>query len=50
MQNSKKNSSILRRYANTFTNGFVEKERDKIKIDKKERNTDKNYSETSQIR
>ena len=37
-------SSILRRYLNTFTKGFVKKETEKIKIDKKELNADKNYS------
>ena len=37
-------SSILRRYVNTFTNGFVKKETEKIKIDKKELKSNKNYS------
>ena len=37
-------SSILRRYVNTFTKGFVKKETEKIKIDKNELNSNKNYS------
>ena len=37
-------SSILRRYVNTFSNGFVKKETEKIKVDKKKLNEDKNYS------
>lgn len=37
-------SSILRRFANTFTKGFVTKETEKTKIDKKELKTNKNYS------
>ena len=37
-------SSIFRRFANTFSKGFVKKETEKIKIDKKELKTDKNYT------
>ena len=37
-------SSILRRFANSFSKGFVKKETEKIKIDKKELKTDKNYT------
>ena len=35
-------SSILRRYLNTFTKGFVKRETEKIKIDKQEQKTNKN--------